>query len=289
MIIINKALLCCALRFRQWKKDYKIMAVFLFVLILVFYYTRDIYSFSIKIGEPITPWLFPAIFSDYIVSMGLLKVLLYFGVIALFCNAPFVDRLYTAVILRSGRMSWSLGQVFYIFFTSLIYTFFIFISSIAVVLPRITFLTQWGKTIGTLAMTDAANQVPLLMFPWKLIVNYEPLEAILIALLLVWLTCAMIGMILFCLNSLFNRRIGISICCLLILMDPVIKWMDRGDLLRFSPVSWSSIENLATNNMSTMHSPLKAIVLLSSICILLAVIVIRYHYRQPFEKNNVTE
>lgn len=49
MIIINKALLCCALRFRQWKKDYKIMAVFLSVLILVFYYTRDIYSFSIKI------------------------------------------------------------------------------------------------------------------------------------------------------------------------------------------------------------------------------------------------
>lgn len=181
-------------------------------------------------------------------------------------------------------MSWSLGQVFYIFFTSLIYTFFIFISSVAVVFPRITFLTQWGKTIGTLAMTDAANQVPLLMFPWKLIVNYQPLEAVIIALLLVWLTCTMIGMILFCLNSLFNRRIGISICCLLILIDPVIKLMERADLLRFSPVSWSSMENLATNNMSTMHSPVKAIILLSLICILLAVIVIRYHNRQPFEK-----
>lgn len=285
MRTMNEAFLCCGLRFRCWKKDYKVILIFLSVFILIFYYTRDVYYFSMKIQEPIGPWLFLAIFSDYIVSMGLLKIMLYFGIVVLFCNAPFIDRLYIFIVLRSGRKSWSLGQVLYIFISALIYTTFIFLCSVAAILPRITFTAQWGKTIGTLAMTDAANQTPLLIFPWKVIKNYSPVEAVIIEILLVWLTCVMIGLILFCMNSMFNRKIGISLCCLIILVDPVVKWIDKVELLCFSPISWSSLENLATNDMSSMYRPVEGVMLLLLICVLLAVIAVLYHKNQPFEKN----
>ncbi len=283
MKIVNKAFLCCVLRLKQWKKDRTIILLFLTDFILIFYYTRDIYSFLKLIREPISPWLFTAIYSDHIVSMGLLKVLLYFGVVLLFCNAPFIDRLYMPVVLRSGRTSWSIGQTIYIVLASLLYTIFIFVSSIIVIFPRLTFSTEWGKVIGTLALTDASFEVPLLIFPWKVITNYQPMEATALGLLLVWITCILIGMILFCLNSIFSRRIGICLCCLLILIDPVIKWTGKTELLLYSPVSWSSLENLATNNISNIFRPIDALIVLVILCMLLAVFTIFYHRMKPLE------
>lgn len=284
MRTVNKAVLCCILRFKQWKKDRTVFLLFFSVFILIFYYTRDVYSFSKVIRESIAPWMFSAIFSDYIISMGLLKILLYFGVVLLFCNAPFADRIYTSVVLRSGRTSWSMGQAGYITLASLFYTFFIFISSIVVIFPRISFTLQWGKTIGMLALTDAYIQVPLLVFPGKVIANYGPIEATLWGILLVWLTCTLLGMILFCFNSIFNRKIGICLCCVLILIDPVVKWTEKPNLLRYSPVSWSSLENLATNHMSKMFNPIEAAVILLFFCITLSIVTILYHKMKPLEK-----
>ncbi|WP_143452724.1 hypothetical protein [Konateibacter massiliensis] len=207
----------------------------------------------------------------------------------MFCNAPFIDKLYVSVVLRSGRVAWGLGQTLYIVFASFLYTIFVFISSIAVILPRVTVQLQWGKVIGTLALTDAAYQVPLLIFPWKVISNYNPLEATIWAMLLVWLTNTLIGLLLFCFNSIFSRRIGVCVCCGLILIDPVINMTEKTELLRFSPISWSSIENLATNKMSSMLEPMEATVVLLIICTILACVTIGYHRRKPLEKIGIKE
>ena len=45
---------------------------------------------------------------------GITRMLFYFGVVLLFCNAPFMDDQQMFVLVRTGRLRWFAGQLAYI-------------------------------------------------------------------------------------------------------------------------------------------------------------------------------
>lgn len=79
----------------------------------------------------------------------------------LFCNASvlrcsFHRQAHSVSHDTDRRTSWVVGQLFYIFFTGLLYTIINYILTVICFFPRIEFTTDWGKVIRTLAMNPSS-------------------------------------------------------------------------------------------------------------------------------------
>lgn len=75
------------------------------------------------------------------------------GALLLFCDAPFIDSEQPYIVLRSGRKKWVAGQIAYIAISSALFTLFLYLLTLLLLLPWLEFSTEWGKAIGTLAQT----------------------------------------------------------------------------------------------------------------------------------------
>ncbi|MFA9378532.1 MAG: hypothetical protein ACERKZ_17560 [Lachnotalea sp.] len=281
MVNVGGVIANCKIELYKWKKDYRVSTIFIIMGIVLFYYTSDIVNFMKMTGTSISQWLFPMLFGDYIVSMGLFKVLILFGIIILYCNAPFVDNIYSYVTIRSGFMTWCLGEILYIIVSSLFFVLYIVILTIIRFIPRVEFISDWGKVIGTLTLTNAGTTyTPLLVFSDKVVLNYNPLYATIITIILLWLISIMLGLILFVFNT-FNRwkGLGVLICTFLILIDPLIIYFEKSSMIRFSPISWLSIENLKSQSMSNSPTVMYAIGMLIVINIVLICIALKQDKR----------
>ena len=65
------------------------------------------------------------------------------GLILLLCDAPFIESDHPALLLRSGRRTWTAGQVLYIAGTSAVYFAVVYLLTVLVLLPHVA-LSQAG-------------------------------------------------------------------------------------------------------------------------------------------------
>ena len=92
------SLRCCAMQFRKWRASLRVITVFIFLAIFAYDANWNVLTFSRTSGVPVTPWVYPAVFSDRYLMMCICL-----AVMVLFCDAPFLDRHQPYLILRSGR------------------------------------------------------------------------------------------------------------------------------------------------------------------------------------------
>lgn len=213
-------------------------------LLIAYFHSRisQIYRFCEHYDTKISPYLFPYFLSDdHVVLIASL------GALLLFCDAPFIDSEQPYIVLRSGRKRWVMGQVCYIALSSMIYTLFMYLVTIVLLLPWMEFSMEWGKVIGTLAQTTIGSGFGVTIeFDRYIFLGYSPISALLLSFLLCFSVVFFLGVLMFYLNLRANRMVGTIVGAILILWQLVIRKTSTV-LIRYSPISWMKLAQIDIN------------------------------------------
>lgn len=202
----------CLQNIRKWRTNYRVWLMAIISLLLIHNFTKDLGSFSRQIGIDVSPWIFPFLYLDRYV-----KMLFFFPLVFIFCDAPFIDQNQAYVIVRAKRSAWSLGQISYIFVGSAIYFAFLLVGTILFHLSHMEFTSEWGKALGTLSSTNAAQVMGLNFFGDKHILKYfTPLQAMWFTYILSVLSGIIIGLMIYVSNTISKTRsLGVFIASFL--------------------------------------------------------------------------
>ncbi len=243
----------------EWKKNDRILVLLILTAMLICIYIGKLPVYAVTHDQKNTLFLMPLLFTEAVNANGLLKVLLFFGTILLFCNAPFVDEHKYFLILRTRRSGWWLGEILYVAAGSFCYTLEIFLISTLLALPSASIGQGWGESI--LTAFDASVEIYLQVFtgvslPPELIVNAAPETAVCYTFFAVWLVMILLGLVIYCMNLYSGKNWpGVAVAVFLVVLDPVLQYTQtiyNTYNLLLSPVSWSSMENLQKYSGSGM-------------------------------------
>lgn len=246
---IRSAWAICSQNLRKWATDYRMWTIAALLIIMVQIYVDDMQKVAVLLGTKISIWIFPFLYVQYHT-----KVIFTLPVVLMFCNAPFTDKNQIFVCTRTGRIKWLSGQVLYIFIASAVYYLFIlfltFTSTLFVAEPSL----DWGKTLYMIANSNVAStaEAYFLNVPNIILEYFTPVHAMFFTFLTSWLSAVLIGMIIFFSNLISNTRfIGIIISSLLVVWTVLVSMGGWMDYIRFSPISWNTLNNIDVGNMTT--------------------------------------
>lgn len=241
-------MVCCVCfqNFRKWATNYRIWIIGLTVIIMTHYFTKNIGAFSRMIDIPVSPWIYP-----FLYNQRYIKLLFFFPLILLFCDAPFIDDNQPYVIFRSGRIPWSIGQIGYIFIATAIYFLTLILVSILINVHTMEFTTNWGKVLGTLANTDAPRLVELyIIVSQRTLYYFTPLQAMWFTFILSWLSGIFLGLLIYIINSVSGTRVlGVLSASFFLVLDATVVTVSP-KLLWFSPISWSTLDQIDIGGMT---------------------------------------
>lgn len=251
---MRKVLSIAVNNLRKWPSNPRIIILFILLIIFLVNYLKPIINFSNSTGYRVTPWVFP-FFADSVFT----QMIMMFGIVFLFCDAPFMDVTQPYSIIRSGRTRWGLGQVLYIMASTAIYFSFLAVVSCIIMSPNMFLSNEWGKVLGTLAQTNAGQ-----VFNITLPINYEiqsiytPVHAFFLSLILEWCAGTLLGLIIFIFNINFNRAIGAIVASVMVCLDMVIQNALPFYTYHFSILSLARLSILDTSGLSTRPTDIYA-------------------------------
>lgn len=213
-----------------------------FVLIIVALYVMEslsaILSFSRIVHIDATPFAFVFLINNYRIQFVIAAC-----AVILFCNAPFEDESYQYMISRAGKLSWGLGQIFYMIKISILYIACLVGATIIPFLGHITWSNEWGKIWGTLGKTNAGAEFGVkLSVSQNIIRQYEPVDALIISILLEFSCILCIGLLIYFGNKMTGKSVGTFAGALIAVLDICVSndWMDWA--YGFSPISLTQLE-----------------------------------------------
>ena len=195
-------------------------------------------TYSIK--YPVTWCVFP-----FMISNLSFLILFWFGIIYINSDIPYMQHSNMYQIIRTGRISWALGQLGGTFFRSFILVVFTAFCSIVSLLPQIEWSLQWGKLIHTIAMTNAAIQYNLkYVFYYQILGKYSPLQLMIITIVICTFISMFLSSLMFMISLYFNHILAVSITAALTIMlffvvniHPKIRYI----LAKFIPTVWAKV------------------------------------------------
>ena len=191
MAELRKAALLAAHNFQKWPVNPRVYVVFLLELAYVHWMVSPVGDFCAQGGYTVGPWVFP-----FLMAEPYSRLMVMLGLILLLCDAPFIESDHPALLLRSGRRTWTAGQVLYIAGTSAVYFAVVYLLTVLVLLPHVGFEPGWGKVIHTFCQTRMAGQHGIVLpFDHQISNALGPVEANLLELLLCWLLGALLGLL----------------------------------------------------------------------------------------------
>ncbi len=239
---------------RKWPSNPRIYMIFILLIMFLLNNISPIINFSNSTGYRVSPWIFP-FFSDYVFT----QMVMMFGIVFLFCDAPFMDVTQAYSIIRSGRIRWGLGQVMYIMISSAIYFLFVVVASCILLSPNIFLSNDWGKVLGTLAQTNAGQMYNVtLPISYEIQSIYTPIHAFCLSLILEWCAGTLLGLIIFILNINFNRAVGAIVASVIVCFDMVIQNALPFYMYHFSILSLARLSILDTSGLSTRPTDIYA-------------------------------
>lgn len=249
---VKTAWAVCAQNLRKWATDYRMWTIAALLFIMVQIYVDDMQKVAVLLGTSVSIWIFPFLYVQFHT-----KVIFTLPVVLMFCNAPFTDKNQIFVYTRTSRVKWLWGQVLYIFIASAVYYLFIlfltFISTFFIGEPSL----EWGKTIYMIANSGIVDKAEafFLDVPNIILEYYSPVEATFLTLLTSWLSAVLLGMIvLFCNLITGTRFIGIVISSALVVWTVLVSMGGWIDYVRFSPISWNTLNNIDAGKMTANPS-----------------------------------
>lgn len=245
MVYFTKALHISIYNFKRNLSSIRLLAVLLIIAGFIMQNLEAVLNFSNFVHVKVSPYAFPHLANDYICQLVMMA-----GAVFIFSNAPYEDDGYFYMLARSGKLPWALGQIFYSIGISLVYVFFLFLLSVLPLLVNMEIGSEWGKIWGTLAKTDAGEQVGLLFSVSEYMVShYSAVFALFISLLLEFLCISWIGLLVYLLNKFTGKAVGTCAAAFFVLLDICISndWMNWAN--RFSPITLAQINRYSGLNL----------------------------------------
>ena len=212
-----------------------------FVLMIVVLYVMEslsaVFAFSRSVQIDVAPFAFV-----FLINTDGVQFIIAACAVILFCNAPFEDESYQYMISRAGKLSWGLGQVFYIVKISILYMGCLVAATIMPFLGHINWANEWGKIWGTLGKTNAGAEFGVkLSVSQNIIRQYEPVDALAISILLEFSCVLCIGFLIYFGNKMTGKSVGTFLGAWIAVLDICVSndWMDWA--YGFSPVSLAQL------------------------------------------------
>ncbi len=118
---------------------------------------------------------------------------------------------------------------------------------------RLQFGNEWGKALNTLSQTDVKYAYGIgISFPRKLTMMFSPLSMYAYGLLFKWLIIATFAQVMFAVNIVFHKRVGLPLVLFYAVGDLSIELMLSSEFYRFSLVSLSRLNTLGTGYQSVL-------------------------------------
>ena len=247
--LLKRSFCIMSANFLKWKRDYRVWFVFALEGFWVIYSLSGLVRYTLSLKKTLTPYLLAFLFFDASIANGLLKVIVYFGLIVLVCNAPFCDSTLYYAMVRSKKKAWWLGNCLYIVVTSAVYLIFLSLVCAVVALPVATLKPFWGSVVQSLLVEDAEvlnSYLGNLVFSRNVIQILYPDSAQWMTFGIAWLSFSGMGLLIYAVNELSGTyMLGCMVASFFVLLDPVVRWISfKAHWLYYvSPVSWSSIEH----------------------------------------------
>lgn len=230
--------------FRKWQTDHRVWCIAITVTAVIWIYIDDLKNVIAVTGTEMPVWVFPFLYvQDYS------KLIFTLPVVLLFCSAPFLDGNQTFVFMRTGRMKWLCGQILYIIIASAVYYLFILAVSLLLTVFYGGFSLEWGETLKMIATSNDIRRLISYVgiSPSNFVMTFfKPLQAVWFTFLMSWLGGIFIGLTIFACNLISETKyLGVSISSFFVLFSYIT--INEGfmqDLLRFSPMSWITLDNI---------------------------------------------
>lgn len=252
MELIRAAFAISTQNIRKWATDYRMWTIAALLIVIVQMYVDDMQKVAGLLGEKISMWIFPFLYIQFHT-----KVIFTLPVVLMFCNAPFTDRNQIFVYTRTGRAKWLTGQILYIFITSAIYYLFILFLTIISTVVTAEHSLKWGKTLYTIANSNIINvaETYYINVSNRILDFFSPLQATFFTFLTSWMSAVLLGLIVFFCNLISNTRfIGIFISSALVVWTVLVSNGGFGEFIRFSPISWNTLNNIDAGSMTSNPS-----------------------------------
>ena len=218
------------------------------IIVMTFIFADDVNKNAAMMGTDMTLWIFPFLYTRP--DMVLIFTM---PVVLMFCNAPFLDKNQTFVMMRASRTKWLCGQLLYIILASAVYYLFVFLISILSTVFIAEPSLDWGGTIYSLAYSRLQWEgVPLVQIP-KLIVEYfTPIQACWFTFLLSWIGGVFLGMIAFSFNLITQTRsIGTAVATAFVVWGSWVRYVSGIQRYRkLSPISWITVDYIDVGGMT---------------------------------------
>lgn len=224
------------LNFKKWGTNYRIYVILVSLLAFTVIRADYVRSYAINMELAVTPYFFSFQFDD-----GITRMLFYFGVVLLFCNAPFVDNQQMFVLMRIGRKHWFLGQMLYILLANLCFFLVTAVASVIVFVPQVSFSADWGTIFRICAEN---NQAAGVIMHQEIIEYFEPWMACLLTYVLNVAIGTFLGLVIFYGNLFRSRIFGPAIATGWIVLSNMIDVTQVEALKYISPVHWGTLYTL---------------------------------------------
>ncbi len=196
------AFLCAGSNFRKWRKNPTIILLAVVWSLFLISYFIEVPAVSLQRGSNIIPWLMP-----FTLIHPLNRFLFCTVMIVLFAQAPFSDISTPFAMIRTGRLSWFLGQILYILGTSAVVTLFTFVCTVLVTVPCMDLRMDWGPRLYRIVLDVALRENEMAE---SIMTSYSVWEAMWHTAKLQFLTGTLIGsMILF--FNMFRQGLGMLV------------------------------------------------------------------------------
>ncbi len=225
----------CRESIRKWSGDARILAILFLVCLFAWVRIEDLRRMCIANGLSISCWYFA------FQMEGIHALFYYFGLLLLFCDAPFIDSQQMDVILRTGKKNWFIGKILYIMIASCFYFLLIYVVGVLEFVPYVGFSTEWEDMMNILSMDDVYG----MYIKRSILMSYSPIEACLVQYVVCVLFAIFLGLLVFYFNLFQSKVIGIGIALTMVLMGVILNMVNlivSRLAVYLIPMAWTNID-----------------------------------------------
>ena len=206
----------CVINIKKWFTNPRIYILGLIMGLVLICYSYDYYKVSSEIGYGVN--ILGLFVSVYGGAPGFTRIMTLFGSVLLFCDAPFMDENQQFVYLRLGRKRWVAGTIIYVFVASFIYTLYLILALALGVLPNIGISAEWGELFEVTSINSGIIKAGITQ---KVLMDYSVLTGFLYMFDAVFLSCVIIGLVMYIVALFAKKGECILVGCGIIIIEGV--------------------------------------------------------------------
>ncbi|MDO4546867.1 MAG: hypothetical protein Q4D04_02080 [Clostridia bacterium] len=242
------ALRVCRYSLRRLITTPKAIAVPIAAFFIVFYASQDVRSLCAEYNVLASPF---ALFTCITITASMVSLLIV-GLMLLMSDAPFIDDAQPNVIMRSGRLEWSLGQLLFMFAVSVAYWLFVAVCCFLVLLGRIDWRNEWGTVFSTLQYNPSYHFSSSTL----VMANYSVLKAFFTSMALAVALSVFLLEIIYIVNIHTNTMYGLFVPLAFVFLNwAYFMWGFNVIPLHASPVSLAALNWLDPTGITLLPTP----------------------------------